>query len=84
MECFYLNSLTIETISFMDECIDKCKDIFKIYKTNLIFKLKDFHIYINYGNSETDNQQILDNIENIFSVLYKYVSSIEVIVLNLD
>ena len=51
--------------------------------TNLIFKLKDFHIYINFGKFETDNQQILDNIENIFSVLYKYVSSLEVICLKL-
>ena len=81
IESFYLNTLTSEIFKYLEECINTCKEVFQILQRKLIFKLKDFHIYINSKSMKDDCKKISVNLEKLFSVLHIYNTKIEMICL---
>ena len=72
MEPFYLNELSKEKIKYIDDCLSLCKNNhFKYFQNDLILKLKDFHIYLDFKDVDFYNDIILPNLNNLFFIRFK-------------
>jgi hypothetical protein len=84
MEAYYLNNMNSDSFKELETLIESKSEVIQQFEKKLIFKLKDFHIYLGASFQNSIDHEVHKNLDQVFELLGKYRNKFEVICLKFN